>query len=231
MRRATLADLKTRALRMADTPADSTSRSDAIIIDAELTDIANDKLAELHDIVVQSDETYLLQMADVYTIASQRYTYLPDDFFKLKKLLLHDSGTRNELERLHLNDLDSHSTTDTTTRPAYKLMSDRLWWHPLPAGAYRIELWYTRQFHPLVDALDELDPIIPRGWEAFVVAGMAEYILSKQELDPRAAIKQMEQARDRITRGLKGRESGPIKIRDVNNRFGPKHPRHPRPRE
>lgn len=226
----TLGDLKTRALRLADVPADSTSRSDAVIADAELTDIANEGLHELRDLLVESWEGYLSTDSTTTMSAGVNYTSLPSDFYKLEHLFMLDGNERRELDSWDFKDLSGSTNTDTADVPYYRIRGDRIIWWPLPASTKTVEIWYVKQFAELVNDTDTLDSAIMPGWEKYIIAHMAEYILAKEERDMSAAVMMKEQTRQKITASASNRDaSRPRHTPEVTGRYRRNY-RYPYPR-
>ena len=230
MARLTLDDLIRRAHQMADIPRPSTSRTDASVGINEITDVLNDGLAELHDLLVGTFEDWLTTKTDLATVASTETVLLPSDFYKLRRLFKIEGGQRVQLDPFDFEDMLGTTRTDTSDRPYWRVMNTHLYLNPLPAAAYTLEAWYVRAFNRLEDAGAELSPELPNGWEAFPIAYAAAYMLTKEERDPQVALLQMERARDRIESAARSRGSvGPRSVRDVRGRFGNKH-RFPIPR-
>lgn len=230
MARITLGDIVRRAHQMADVPQDSTSRTDAVIGKAEGVDVANDGLAELHDLLVGVYEDWLTTKATLTTTASTETTLLPADFYKLRHLYKLDSGTRVELVPWDLEDAAGTTTTETDDCPRWRIMGTHVYFNPLPAAAYTLEMWYVAQFARLEDDEDEISPELPFGWEAYPIAYVAAYILSKEERDPSPALMQLQRAKDRIQSAARSRGgSGPQAVKRVNSRFQSKR-RFPTPR-
>ncbi len=223
MARITLEDIIRRAHQAADVPLDSTSRTDAVIGKAEAVDVANDGLAELHDILVGVYEDWLTTKTDLTTVASTETILLPDDFYKVRQLFMIDSGQRVELDSWSLSDATGTTRTETSDRPRWRAMNSHMYFNPLPAAAYTLELWYVRQFRRLEDEKDEISPELPTGWEAYPIAYMAAYILSKEERDPQVALLRMERVKARIQSAARNRgTTGPMAVKKSTGRFSDK---------
>ena len=112
--------------------------------------------------------------------------------------------------------------TERWEYPRYRIISNHIEWLPAPATSKDVEIYYVRQFVPLENTTDEISPEIPRGWEDFVVAHLAEYLLDKRDLDSTSAAKRKEMARRKIIDSASHRNaSGPRKTIDVNRRYDP----------
>lgn len=215
MAQVTLLDIKTRALDLADIPSTS-----SWITDARLTDAVNDGLSDLHDILVETYQDVLTFTAQVPLAAGTEFINLPVDFFKVRKVFILDGSTRRELEQFTLDDLDGRDNDETSSRPGYRLIGNKMWFHPRPESSTTVDLWYVRNFQPLIDDTDEVSPMLERGWELFVVAHVAAYLLAREESDPSYALATKAEARARIQSASRHRDaSGPQKVRDVSRRF------------
>jgi type II secretory pathway component PulJ len=205
---------------MADVPAESTSRPDAFVTNSELIEVLNEGIAELQDVVLEAYEDNYTVKGTLTTTASQEWSQIPDDMLRIRKLFLLDSGTRVQLERFDLNELNGTDSSDTSDRFRYRLLGNKLYWAPAPNGAYAIEAWYSKRITPLVDTQDTLPPEIEVSWERFLVAHLAAYTVAKQELDPSVALSVKAQAKDRIIRGAPGRDAGTQRtVIDVTGRY------------
>ncbi len=230
--RITLADLKTRGLRMADTPAASTTRTDARFSDDDLTELANDLLGELHELMVGSYESYFRARAEVPVTSGQDWTRIPSDLWKVRKLFLIDSGRRVELFPFDLNELEGTTRTDTGNRPGYQLEGAGIRWSQPWSSNFTLEVWYVRGFRPLLEDSTEVDPEVPETFVRYVVAGIAAEVLGIQERDPSYPLSVMARKRETIQSLSHNRDQGhPTKVRDVNLRFSRfERPRLPTPR-
>lgn len=217
--RVTLLDLKTRALRKAYLPADTTTRADAVVTDSEWTDVANDGLAELQGIILAERQNHFEVTSKVRMTSGIDLTPLPDCFLSLREIFLIDAGVRAELDEYHLDELSGTTTTDTSSRPCYRIQGAMLRWQPLPASSYDVEITYLRSFQRLLQDRDEIDPQIPNGWERYVVAYMACYAKEKQGLDQTAHLAEMQRVAASIGALSLQKETGKSFVRDTSNRF------------
>jgi len=217
----TAGEIITRGHRMADIPEASALQTDPFVTTDEALEIVNEGLGELHDLLVEVYEEWLTEVdTSLSMTAAGRTTALPSDFFKLRGLFLLDGTQRIELYPFDPLDIAGTTTTDTTDRPDYRIVGNKLYWSELPGSAYSLEIWYVRQFRPLDDIADLPEPEIPEGWELFVVAFLANYLLAKEESDTTPAEKALARARRRIESAATNRDaSRPQQVRDVSGRF------------
>jgi len=220
MARVTLYTICARALMLADIPfGDDTATGNAYSA-GELQAVANEGLAELRDLLVEAWEGFLATDDTVKMRSGERYTTLPDDFFKLQHLYLIEGSQRIEIDPWGFEELSGTETTETDSYPRYQVRGNRIVWHPLPASDRDVEMWYVRQFKDLTHWEDEISPEIPRGWESFVVAHIAEYVLTRQERDTRPATMMRERARQHIISSASNRDaSRPRVTPDVSGRY------------
>lgn len=205
---------------MADVPEASSSNTNAFATLSEMIDVINDGVAELQDILVNTFDDYLTTFENLTTTASTQTTKLPEEFLKLRHMFLLDGTERHAVEPYDFQDLNALDSTETSSRPRYKILGNLIYWHPLPDGAYTIECWYVRRFKRLEDSYDFLRPEIPTGWDRYLVAFGAAYLLAKEESDPSPALLAMQQVRKTIEITAQNRDtSRPKKVTNVLSRF------------
>lgn len=230
--RTTLSDLKTRGLRRADLPADTTTRAEAIVTDAELTDEANAGLSELHGLILQQRQNHFEATEVVRTTAGVDWTPQPDYCLSVRRVYVHDSGARARLYPWELEDLDGSNTTDTSNRFRWRIQGSLFRWLPAPAAAYDVEVVFLRSFRKLVNPSDPVEPELPEGWEIYPVAHLAEYIQQKRNLDPTPHTAKKAQIAAQIAKlSQVQKETGGSFFKDVSGRFDEsRRPRLPWPR-
>ena len=217
--RATLADLKARALRKADLPASTTTRVDAIVVDSELGDALNDGFDELHDLVLEERQNHFEVTSQVQAESGAAVTPLPDCWLCDRGIWLIEGGIRARLEEYILEDLAGTSTGDTSSRPRYRIQGSVIRWLPVPASSYLIEMTYLRSFRRLFNDADTSDPEIPEGWLRYPVAYAAAYIMIKREKDPTAYLGEMQRIARSIGALALRKETGGSFVRDTSGRF------------
>ncbi len=75
---ATLAQLRTRAKRLAD------MENSGFVADAEWLDYINEGLSELHDILVMASDEYFLSSTTINIVSGTSAYALPSDFYKVR---------------------------------------------------------------------------------------------------------------------------------------------------
>lgn len=219
--RATLSDLKTRALRKANLPASTTTRAEAIVTTDELADVLNDGFDELHGIVLAERQNHLEVTSYIQALASIETTPLPDCWLSMRGVWIHDGGVRSELDEWKLENLPGTTTTDTSSRPRWRIQGSVIRWLPLPGSTYQIELVYLRSFRKLQNDADTIEPAIPEGWLRYPVNFAAAYCLTKQSLDPTPCLSEMQRIAQSISSLSLQKETGKSFVRDTSGRFDP----------
>lgn len=197
--RPTIGQLISRAHLMADVPEISSSRTDAFASQAEVLDVANDALAELHDLLVEVWDDYLTKQDTSTTLSTTvQYVSLPTDFYKVIACFILDNSQRYELLPFEWLDYSGINTSEQSSRPRYRPVGNKMWFDRIPVSAYTLELWYVPQFQPITDRNEVVPLYIYPGWESFIVYHVAAYLLAKEESDPTYCVTQRELARKRI---------------------------------
>lgn len=222
MARPTLATIISRAHKLATIPEQSSGRTDALSSQAETIAEVNSALGELHELIVDAYQDYLTVYTELSMTAGSNSTQLPDDFFKLRSLhVVIDSDHRQKLDPWQMSDRGSYRVNESWDYPNYRIIGNDIIWMPTPNTTRTVEMYYIRQFQPLENTTDELPQEIPLGWEDFLVAHVAEWLLDIAELDPTPGVRRLQKARKRITESAGKRNSAePQTTTDVNNRYG-----------
>lgn len=198
-------------------------------VDAQaLTFYINMELAALWDALIASHEDYCIYRRFIDVVADVEDYSLPEDFYKFRKVFPIASGKRcDALKRFDLKDLgaaDSLSAilTSPIEETKYKITGNRLWLHPTPTSAARLELWYVPQFK-LLENSDDLIPLqFPNGWEEYIIEGVAARMLEKEESDSSPMRRQQEKALQRILVLAEDRDVGePHQMQDTDGYLDP----------
>jgi hypothetical protein len=172
------------AMILADIPHPSDEQTNPFATEPQLLSMVNRALGYLHDLLIDAYDDWLTVIDDTLTMTVQnRRTKLPDDFYKLRALFLIDAQQRIELYPFDPLDIAGSTTTDTTSRPQYRIISNEIQWLESPSSSYPLEIWYIRQFSDLVDIYDKPEPEIPNGWDMYVSAWVAHFLITKEEGD------------------------------------------------
>jgi hypothetical protein len=180
---ATLATLRTRCRQRAD------KVNSTFVSDAEVNELINQAISELHGILVTFYEDYVLTTASLTITENVEYTALPTDIFKPLAVFLTDTaGNRYKLNRFNLEDLapSSQSSWPWSASPAtyaYRVAGNRVYWYPKPISAATAEIWYAPQFTRLVADGDVINVAYVDGWDEFIVNDVAMKIRLKEEGD------------------------------------------------
>jgi hypothetical protein len=230
--RPTIGQLITRAHLMSDVPELSSARTNAFATQIEVLDVANDALAEMHDLLVEVWDDYLTkQDTSLVTSTTVQWVQLPKDFYKLIACFMIDSSTRVEMQPFDWLELGGVSTTDSSNRMRYRISGNRMVFDRLPSGVYTLELWYIPQFRPLADRNEVVGQYIHPGWESYVIYHVAAYLLAKEESDPTYAVTMKEQTRRRIESIAANRNAAkPKMVIDTEGKYRKKRPELPFPR-
>ena len=182
----------------------------------------NYELAALWDLLITTHEDYLVYRRFIDVVANQEDYPLPEDFYKFRKVFPIINGDRsNALKKFNLKDLGAaDSLAALLTSPIedtrYSIRGMRLWLHPTPSNAGRLELWYVPQFHTLRNYNDLVPAVFPNGWEEYAVEGVAARMLEKEESDASAQRARQKEILQRIMILAEDRDVGePHQMQDV----------------
>lgn len=221
MSRTTLGKIITRAHKLAAIPELTSGRTDALAAQDEMIDEVNAGLAELHDLIVDSYQDFLTVSTEIEMTANEQRVLLPADFYKLRSIFAYETSEhRRRLYEWQMQDQSRYGLSEAWDYPDYRIISNHIEWLPLPSTTRTVVLYYVRQFAPLEETTDELTPEVPIGWEDYVVGYAANYLFTKQDLDPSAALSKMDRAKRRIVSSASKRNaSEPRRTVDVRNRY------------
>jgi hypothetical protein len=184
----TVADLITYAKNLADMTG-SSFPDDGATAGARMIDYANDALADLHEILVESFEEYMLSKVDISVVAGTNEYDLPDGalysakpaFLKAVRVYLVDNSRLYEIPKINFSELDGMKTS--------------------PISSATIQLWYTPQmsrFTATTDTVGSKLTWLPRGGEDFIAYHMAASLLAREESDPSFVLQERERVKRRI---------------------------------
>jgi hypothetical protein len=144
-------------------------------------------LAELMGHIGAHDPATITARVDLAIPAGESFVMIPDDLMAVRAIHRVDSGgQRTRLDQFSPDGLQE-GRTDAADCPAYSLQGNRIWFASPWAAAATLELWYLRSPARLMASEDHIRPEIPFGWERYVVAYFAAYLLDKEESDSRPA--------------------------------------------
>lgn len=218
----TLAQLTARARDLADQPA-----SGGFIDDARLYEQINYALATLWAAMTDANEEYGLSRQSISVLAGTEEYSLPTDYYKTRKCFPKDSsGNRMApLRRFELNELGATILPPARDQLKYRVLGKKLMLAPKPEEAFTLEHWYvpeSPQFN-VASPSTAIDSVFPIGWDEYLVARGAKYILAKEDSSALAAVSAMEQdALSRVMLEVKPRDSGsPKTVSDAYRRWSP----------
>jgi hypothetical protein len=190
----------------------------------------NYELADLWDVLIATYEDYVVYRRFIDVVADQEDYPLPEDFYKSRKVFPIISGRRAEalrrfdLEKLGEADSLSAILTSPIEETRYKITGHRLWLHPIPSNAARLELWYVPQGVTLKHLNDLVPAIFPNGWEEYIIEGVAARMLEKEESDATPHRTRQKEILQRIMILAEDRDVGePHQMQDTegyNNQWG-----------
>jgi hypothetical protein len=185
---------------------------------------ANYALAELYDLIIDTDDTCVVKSATMPAVTGQSSYALPGDFYKISriyekqaddKLLSMDSMSAHDLSQPYLYD-EIWRSTRGDSRYRYYLEGLNIEIKPVPSGVFDIFLKYIPQFTPLVNDASTVNYPIVAGWEEYVVVGMAMRALAKEGTPTQQLAAERSTYVERIRQMTSGKDRfSPRRIRDV----------------
>lgn len=169
----------------------------------------NAALAELYELVADSNEGYYDSEASAVTVANQRHVDLPADFWRLRAVDRLESGTDEYVELRQVGIGERNSFVVSGTPVAYRVTTGgargRIQLYPKPDIVYSLRLVYTPTLTAL--ASDGATFEFFNGWEEYVICSALLRIDQREErpLGDRAA--DLERIKQRIVRGVTQRRA------------------------
>lgn len=182
--------------------------------EAMFTYAVNHELAALWDHLVTSYEDYAIKKDFVDLKANQEEYNLPADFYKIRKVFpVLSNGRSWALKRFDMEEIGSETSAiliiGTEVRQLrYRVMGNRLYFHPEPSGPATVEVWYVPQYQPIENDEDLIDFRFPNGWEDFVVEGVAARALEKEESESSHCRSRQREILQRILASVQDRDVG-----------------------
>lgn len=181
----------------------STAFSDA----TEITPWVRQSLAQLYEILTSRWLNWYVVRRPITLVNSQEFYTLPPDFRALNDIyLLYSQGLyREKLRMIPANEIGSYTNQSNAWGRwdlRYCLQGNRLYITPIgnvtsTTGQNCLEMWYVPQFTAPVLDYTTISPVLPNGWEEWVVLDVMEKMNVKLRLDLTAvnAMKQEQIAR------------------------------------
>lgn len=189
----------------------------------------NNAIGELYDLLVNIFEDYLYTTTEITVKSSTESYSLPNNFYKLMKMFYKSGDYRKQLKRFNLADLSdeiyqtSNAVSDNR-HLRYRLMGNKLIFHPIPSGSSTVEVWYIPEptmFDHNGDDGVTIGFNVPTQWEEFLFVTAAISLLDREESDSSALRSTKAEIRQRIVTSAHNRDSGePDTVQDVRRRFG-----------
>jgi len=204
----TLLQLKTDVRNRAD------MANSLFVSDAELITYINGSIAELHDLLIGSEDYYLVEYS-VNTIANTATYALPAAFYKLRGVdIRQNSGDWQSLRPFNFNERNSSSDTQSSNGLRYRLTGSNLMLSPAPVGVYEIKIWYTPVATKLAIDADILNDV--NQYSEYVIIDAAIKCLNKEESDVSVLLATKADLRKRIENMSASRDAGqPESISDI----------------
>lgn len=222
----TLPELRTAVRRLADLEDDG-----RFVSDAELNEWLRDAMAELYDLIVQSEAGDFAVKTVSFPAGGAEQFQVPDDFYLLRGVSLKIDGREIPLRRATFDEAvrDRGSEASLATH-RYRLIGTAMGvgavgtWPgfiliapPPPAGS-TVVLYYV----PLPDLPTDDDDAIPEfgRWMEYVVVEAAIRCKVKEEADPTALVVRKRQIEERLKGLAASMDAGkPDRVVDVEGLF------------
>ncbi len=211
-RNVTLEELRDRVRRQADV------RSTIRWTDPIINDLINEAVAELQDLILEVNDSYLLSFDQPNIVSGTASVALPADFYKLKGVdVLDSNGNWKTLERFNFQDrhlVESPITSRTSLM--YTVQGTNLVFHAEPgwSQASGITIWYWYVLADLVNDADVLDG--QNGWDKYIVYKVALEIMVADEQDVTALAALFGLLQQRIRKAARARDrANPPVMRNV----------------
>jgi len=208
----TLLQLRTRARQRADAVGNN------FFTDAEITDLINVGLGELHDMLVNTYEDYFVSsqtfslVADqtTYTLASMSITAL----YKLLGLDVAQSGDTFRMKRFSFSDRNKYKSDSFlysgrgTSTYRYALRGQSIEIDPSPTSTDTVTVWYVPSFSALSADADPVESGVMLNWEEYAVISAAMKMREKEETSITGLEKDLERITLRIETAARDRDAG-----------------------
>lgn len=213
-----LSDLRTAVRQRADMENASGDYSQAFIKDPELNSYINQSYFELYDLLVQKyGDDYFVQVPpySFVTDGVNGYYSLPTDFYKLAGVDVQIPGGSNAYYTLkpfsmaerNRYPVPNYQSFYGVSNLLYRIIGDKLWLNPIPAGGQTIRLFYVPKMSTLASDTDTVQGV--SGWTEYIICDAAIKCMQKEESDVSVLMNQKA--------GLIARIESAAENRDVAN--------------
>lgn len=217
-------------LTLQDLIDSSRARADMVnsdyILDAEWTDYINEGGSELHDILLSSDPSCIINKSTINTNGSTESYALPADFYKVMGVYYLQGGTRYYLTRTDFHGLGMGNESvmigvSGNGQFQYALVGDKIYFYPIPTSLGPVELWYYPAYVRLASTTDTVDYPVVNGWEQFIILTAVIKAKMKEESDIQAELTEKAELKKRITTMATARDNfNAPQVRDVYGATG-----------
>lgn len=188
------------------------------INESSLVYFVNIELAALWDHLILSNEDWATKRF-LITLQNDVEDYsMPSDFYKLRQVFPLDSnGVRGKamkrftLRNLGKDDIYSYPVISSAYETQYRLVGHRLFFDPIPTSNMlypSVEVWYYHDY-PHIENDDDLVPFYyPKGWEDYVVEGVAARLKEKLDEDSGPYIRRQKEVLMRVLQVIQDRDLG-----------------------
>lgn len=213
----TLPSLRDRAKQRAD------MAGAAFVTDDEWNNYLNLGGGELHDIIIDADETAIVKNATIVVTSNVDTYNLPNDFYKVSSFFEQtSSGQLLDLDRMSAHDLTNFYVYEypinTRGRSIYRyyIAGLSVQYRPTPTGSSNFLLRYIPQYSRMTDDLSTIDYPAVNGWDEYVVLSAVIKAWMKEGSDVSAFMAEQRQREGRIRSMAQKKDNfSPRRIRDV----------------
>ena len=215
---ATLAQLRTRAQRLAD------MENSQFVANAEWLDYINEGLSELYDIVIGKNDDWFVTTQSIALVAGTAAYAVNAAFYKERGVDLVSGSTSYTLRPFMFRERNAAQGLAGALLEEpyqYQIVGANIRFIPTPAAAGTATLWYIPQITQLSADGDTVSTTLPLGWERYIVLYAALRALQKEESDASALMTELAATQRKIEKAASGRSAGdPKRVVDVRNTRG-----------
>jgi hypothetical protein len=202
----TLLQLRDQARELAD------MEENEFVSDSELNNYINFAIAELHDILISSQQDYFLSSATGSTVAGTDEYNLPTGFYKLKGV---DVKINNDswmaIKPFNFNERNRYEDVGSWTMMGisnirYRVLGSKLKFTPIPESVMQYRIYYVPVATKLSANGDTLDDL--NQYSDFVIISAAIKMMIKEESDVSSLNFEKVRILERIKSDAKDRDFG-----------------------
>lgn len=158
-----------------------------LVSDPRWLSYINSSKDELYDLLISAYGEDYYTKSDTISLVSGTHSYsLPSDFYKLAGVDLKVDSSRyvslKKYEFAHRNRYDNNASyyvSGINVRYRYHLLSDEIYFEPIPESTETIRLWYVPIATNLAADSDTIKGF--NGWEEYIIVSAAIKALRKEE--------------------------------------------------